>query len=257
MQMTPSTLVDDQTESSRLIIVHHTLPWSFTPATIEARQGDAAIPNQRLNRIRSRPSLTSRTNGSAGSLHCIRPSICNFVAELQALENRPDPSIWQIHERMNHPALFAGEAEGIGERVFVGWPGHCLDAEGREIDIPDEPTRESIRKAFAAYSGYPVFIDNKIAQDAFSGYYRNTLWPLLHYAIKDLPLLDALKQRALWDAFVAANKLYLDTVLSVYRPGDIGKKTLPNYTLYFYAFCSASIGCTTGAASIATEGCLA
>lgn len=136
--------------------------------------------------------------------------------------NTSDQS-WELKERLNHPALLAGEAQDI-EKVFIGWPGHSLDFNGHEVDVPEDGTRQDLESLYAEKSAIPVFIPTETAHNAFNGYHSNILWPLLHYAIKDIPLLDAMNQQIRWEAFQNVSKLYLDAVSKVYRPGDCGKQ---------------------------------
>jgi trehalose-6-phosphate synthase len=224
--MTPTNQIVQPKQSipnqqSRLIVVHHTLPWSFSPARptpIELASNPAPAINceTRTHRLRAR-SISNLNPKGGSSIHCIRPSISNILLQ----ENMNNQS-WELRERSNHPALFAGEAQEI-EKIFIGWPGHCLDSNGHEMDVPDDGTRRELESLYSEKAAIPVFIPKEIAHNAFNGYHSNMLWPLLHYAIKDVPLLDAMNQKILWEAFQKVNRLYLEVVSKVYRPGDCGK----------------------------------
>lgn len=217
----------------RLIIVHHTLPWSFSPkpaspASEQQLSDTLVVDTPKSPRLRSRSfgNLHSRKGNS--SLHCIRPSICNHLAECSIGDAEEDTrkTDWHLEERLNHPALQASEARGVSERIFVGWPGHCLDDANCEVDELAEDTKEALRRLYLPRGGIPVFLSSTVAHNAFNGYYRTLLWPLFHYAIKELPFLDAINQNRLWLDYEAVNRAYFDAVVGVYRPGDIGTAPL-------------------------------
>ena len=213
----------------RLIIVHHTLPWSFSPkpashASEQQLSDTIVVDTLKSPRLRSRSFSNLHSRKVNTSLHCIRPSICNHLAECSIGDNEDDmrKTEWRLEERLNHPALQASEARGVSERIFVGWPGHCLDDANREVDELTEDTKEALRQLYLPLGGIPVFLSSIVAHNAFNGYYRTLLWPLFHYAIKELPFLDAINQNRLWLDYEAVNRAYFDAVVSVYRPGDIG-----------------------------------
>jgi trehalose-6-phosphate synthase len=211
-------------QQSRLIIVHHTLPWSFSPAKPTPTRclfnpASGVNPDLQSPRLRSR-SFSGLHSRSDGSLHCARPSISNILSQMNT-----DNQSWELNERLNHPALFAGEAQDI-EKIFIGWPGHCLDFNGHEVEVPEDGTKEELETLYAKKAAIPVFIPTETARNAFNGYHSNMLWPLFHYAIKDIPLLDGMNQQIRWEAFQQVNKLYLEVVSKVYRPGDCGNQVL-------------------------------
>lgn len=230
--VTTTTGINSANCNRRVLIVHSTLPYSFSQ-NVNASTDDLARYFDGVDGARPRAR-----SFSGKARHCIRPSVCNILTDLTLADlNLSDAMAkassaaavpqWKLDERHNHPSLMFtakkkwGETS-VGDVVHVGWPGHCVDLEGTEREeLPCEAIL-ALTELYSQKACHPVFIPASTAHAAFNGYYRSLLWPLFHYAIKDLTFLDAVNQRDLWTAYEQVNRLFCEAVERVYQPGDLG-----------------------------------
>lgn len=275
--------------TSRLIVLHYTLPYSFylTAGNKDRhhRQGNGDSPNSNfpvLSPSLSNSTLSNSTTNSLGSLstvssvqsmtrlvsslaslerqksslnaqqqqhyhHRIRPSICNLLdlregnnipkvestalsASVESLASAIEQGLllndaslyWEFEERLNHPALMVSNAESVDTKLFIGWPGQYIDHQGNHVDLTSAQ-KSSLLEAYRRHHCHPVFLDNQRAQNAFVGYYRTLLWPLMYYALKELPMLEAvLAQEQYWQDMLAMSRHFAQAVARLYERGDQG-----------------------------------
>lgn len=251
IKATPST--------GRLLIVHSTLPYYFTHAeggssSSEDLKGHlygsvmgsdymkSASGSINSGNVLPSPRVKHRLFVGKGKQHLVRPSVCNILYPMTDIEPKDDitptetkPSYqWNLLERHNHLGIIASAGPVIDGAPFlyVGWPGHCIDEEGKEAETLSPEIQESLTEAYKQKNCHPVFIPASTAHDAFNGYYRSLLWPLFHYTIKDLSFLDAVNQGSLWTAFETVNKLFCESIKAIYRPGDKSTRKISFFNLY-------------------------
>jgi trehalose 6-phosphate synthase/phosphatase len=93
--------------------------------------------------------------------------------------------------------------------VWIGWPGAAPaseDAERREI-----LDRWAQKERLVA-----VEIPEDVVQGFYEGYANQTLWPLFHH----FPARVAFNSQG-WEAYVAANRIFLETILAHVRDDDL------------------------------------
>jgi len=99
-------------------------------------------------------------------------------------------------------------ASGVGETLWIGWPGELrrLDARRqRELD------RELEENGLAA-----VYLNRREVQGFYESISNGVLWPVFHGHIDQLPL-----ELPGWDEFVHVNEKFAQVVAQRYRPGDL------------------------------------
>lgn len=93
--------------------------------------------------------------------------------------------------------------------VWIGWPG---DSSG----IFDERRREILQR-WEQRDGYvAVDLPPEVVELHYEGYSNQTLWPLFHYFPSRLTF-----HPQHWEAYVRANRLFLDAIAKRYKPGDL------------------------------------
>jgi len=92
--------------------------------------------------------------------------------------------------------------------IWVGWSGIPLD----EISWSE---RREIENRLASMSMYPVFLSRSDIDEFYHGFCNSTIWPLFHY----FPDKARYEER-FWEAYKRVNRLFMEAVLEVYRPGD-------------------------------------
>lgn len=90
---------------------------------------------------------------------------------------------------------------------WVGWPGS---------DVP-EARRAEIEAVLRHEHGcQPVFIPSDLAEAYYEGLANSSIWPLLHYLPSYLRY-----QSGWWDAYVQANRLFAQKILSLAQDGEL------------------------------------
>lgn len=99
------------------------------------------------------------------------------------------------------------ERSSYSEKVWVG-----------SIDTSEEDWKK-VQETGAIKSEFEigaVFIEKKVYDHYYNGFSNSTLWPLFHY----FPSLVEY-QKEYFDAYVTANNIFADRILSIYQPGDV------------------------------------
>eukprot|EP00357_Protocruzia_adherens_P007482 CAMPEP_0114995818 /NCGR_PEP_ID=MMETSP0216-20121206/13952_1 /TAXON_ID=223996 /ORGANISM="Protocruzia adherens, Strain Boccale" /LENGTH=266 /DNA_ID=CAMNT_0002359925 /DNA_START=742 /DNA_END=1539 /DNA_ORIENTATION=- len=98
------------------------------------------------------------------------------------------------------------------EMLWIGWCG---------TEIPEcdrEYVNERLRNEFNCTA---VFLSCELIEDYYNGFANNILWPLFHYMLTPLADYDVNTMDKQWDAYKVANKLFAETVVSVYQEHDL------------------------------------
>ena len=97
--------------------------------------------------------------------------------------------------------------------TWVGWPGHPIA----------EEDQASLTAALAKRACVPVYLDEDTTELYYDGYCNSVLWQLFHYIAleQDTQMSDSQTMQKEYAAYKKANALFVDTVMSVYRPNDI------------------------------------
>ncbi|EER92618.1 hypothetical protein BDA96_01G480300 [Sorghum bicolor] len=97
------------------------------------------------------------------------------------------------------------------EFIYIG----CL-----RDDIPQADQDAVAQALLETHNCVPAFLPTDIAERYYHGFCKQHLWPLFHYMLPLSPDLGGRFDRALWQAYVSANKIFADKVLEVINPDD-------------------------------------
>ncbi|KAL6867573.1 hypothetical protein ACP4OV_015597 [Aristida adscensionis] len=97
------------------------------------------------------------------------------------------------------------------EFIYIG----CL-----RDDIPAADQDAVAQALLETHNCVPAFLPPEIAARYYHGFCKQHLWPLFHYMLPLSPDLGGRFDRALWQAYVSANKIFADKVLEVINPDD-------------------------------------
>lgn len=121
-----------------------------------------------------------------------------------------------------------------GDNMWVGWPGQNVKKEEDKLQIKKDLKEENM---------IPVFLSKKLIENFYEGFSNDTIWPIFHYFLQ-----YANFEASLFDAYVEANKIFCNTVLSVANDDDtiwihdyqllllpqMVRKKLPNVGIGFF-----------------------
>ncbi|RKP17972.1 glycosyl transferase, partial [Rozella allomycis CSF55] len=82
--------------------------------------------------------------------------------------------------------------------------------------------KERLRDKLLEHDCVPVFLTENIGKGHYDGYGKGQLWPLFHYLLWENVEETMKNEKDSWDAYVLANELYVDAIMSVYEEGDTG-----------------------------------
>src|ERR1051325_4382100 len=91
------------------------------------------------------------------------------------------------------------------EIIWVGWVGNESDNK--------EKVSEEVLKKFDTKS---VFLPEEVMEKFYEGFCNKTIWPLFHY----FPGITVYK-RDFWENYISVNEIFLNSVIEIYKPGDI------------------------------------
>ncbi|KAA8535473.1 hypothetical protein F0562_030476 [Nyssa sinensis] len=97
------------------------------------------------------------------------------------------------------------------EVIYVG----CLNA---EIDPAEQ--EEVAQLLFDKFRCVPTFLPLDIQNKFYHGFCKHYLWPLFHYMLPVTPNHGVRFDRALWKAYVSANKIFADKIMEVINPDE-------------------------------------
>ncbi|KAK8923733.1 Alpha,alpha-trehalose-phosphate synthase [UDP-forming] 6 [Platanthera zijinensis] len=104
-----------------------------------------------------------------------------------------------------------GGGGGGMEFIYVG----CLRNE-----IPLSEQEEVSNLLLDKFNCVPAFLPSDLLSKFYHGFCKQHLWPLFHYMLPLSAELGGRFNRALWQAYVSANKIFADKILEVISPDD-------------------------------------
>jgi trehalose 6-phosphate synthase/phosphatase len=107
--------------------------------------------------------------------------------------------------------LGVGKSYGM---LWVGWPGVFID---------EGPDRDALTETLLEKRCLPIWLTRNQVELYYNGYCNNILWPLFNYVpLTFEPKLSSTKDMASqWLAYISANQLFEEAIMSVFVPGDI------------------------------------
>ncbi|KAK0572743.1 hypothetical protein LWI29_036465 [Acer saccharum] len=97
------------------------------------------------------------------------------------------------------------------EVVYIG----SLNA---EVDVSDQDDVSAV--LLDRFRCVPTFLSADVHKKYYHGFCKHYLWPLFHYMLPLTPSHGARFDRAEWQAYVAANKVFADKVMEVINPDE-------------------------------------
>ncbi len=94
--------------------------------------------------------------------------------------------------------------------IWIGFSG--ITPEGIEPEEFQNINNTLIKK----HNAYPVIITDRDYELYYNGFSNNTIWPLFHY----FPFFTSFNEET-WQSYAAVNQKFYDTLVEIYRPGDL------------------------------------
>ncbi|KAM3400321.1 hypothetical protein ACQJBY_005296 [Aegilops geniculata] len=100
------------------------------------------------------------------------------------------------------------------QMMWVGWPG---------VSVPNETDQTVITEELFKRRCVPVFLDEELMDQYYSGYCNKILWPLFHYLglPQEYKINKAKDIKSQFEAYTQANQMFAETVCKIYKEGDI------------------------------------
>ena len=100
------------------------------------------------------------------------------------------------------------------DMTWVGWPG---------VFVEEGPERDALTATLQKQNFLPVYLTKSQVELYYNGYCNNVLWSLFHYVPLsfEAKLSEDTNMHAQWLAYKESNRAFCDSILSVYRPGDV------------------------------------
>eukprot|EP00268_Persea_americana_P041069 TRINITY_DN4089_c0_g1_i9.p1 TRINITY_DN4089_c0_g1~~TRINITY_DN4089_c0_g1_i9.p1 ORF type:complete len:862 (+),score=169.17 TRINITY_DN4089_c0_g1_i9:429-3014(+) len=172
----------------------------------------------RLPRVMTVPGIISDLDGHGSSDEDsdVLSSLCRermiIVAnQLPVLAQRdPESGSWTF--LMDEDSLLFQLKDGFSSDTEVIYIG-CLRA-----DIEANKQEEVAQKLLEDFGCVPTFLPPDLQKRFYHGFCKHQLWPLFHYMLPIFPDNYDRFDRALWQAYVSANKIFADKVMEVINP---------------------------------------
>ncbi|XP_051187465.1 alpha,alpha-trehalose-phosphate synthase [UDP-forming] 6 [Lolium perenne] len=91
---------------------------------------------------------------------------------------------------------------------------------GLRDDVPPADQDRVAHDLFEGFRCVPTFLPPDLRSRFYHGFCKQQLWPLFHYMLPLSPDLGGRFDRALWQAYVSANKIFADKILEVINPDE-------------------------------------
>ncbi|VAH13537.1 unnamed protein product [Triticum turgidum subsp. durum] len=98
--------------------------------------------------------------------------------------------------------------------MWVGWPG---------VSVPNETNQKLITEGLFKRRCVPVFLDEELMDQYYSGYCNKILWPLFPYLglQQEYKINKAKDIKSQYEKYTQANQMFAETVCKIYKEGDI------------------------------------
>ncbi|CAN1123162.1 Probable alpha,alpha-trehalose-phosphate synthase [UDP-forming] 7 [Linum perenne] len=123
----------------------------------------------------------------------------------------PDDKGWSF--TWNEDSLILQLKDGFPEEMEVFYVGSL------SIEVDSKDQDEVSQVLLDRFKCVPTFLPREIYTKFYDGFCKKQLWPLFHYM---LPSVEEGSRfdRSLWEAYVAANRLFLQNVVEILNPDD-------------------------------------
>ncbi|CAA7397851.1 unnamed protein product [Spirodela intermedia] len=137
-----------------------------------------------------------------------------LVSNFLPLNCQRDPDTGRWCFTRDDDSLLLQMRDGIPTETGVTYVG-CL----KEYIHADEQ-EEVARDIYQKFSCVPTFLEPKVHKRFYLGFCKQLLWPLFHYLLPVSPDLHKRYDRALFQAYVAANVEFARKIMSIMRSDD-------------------------------------
>ncbi|EYU42464.1 hypothetical protein MIMGU_mgv1a001200mg [Erythranthe guttata] len=132
--------------------------------------------------------------------------------QLPLKATRSEDSSWSFD--WDKEALVLQLRDGFPSDADVIYVG-CLPAE-----IPPSEQDEVAQLLLEKFKCVPTFLPTDLLNKFYHGFCKHYLWPLFHYMLPLTPNHGVRFDKATWQAYVSANKIFADKVMEVINPDE-------------------------------------
>ncbi|KAK1311359.1 putative alpha,alpha-trehalose-phosphate synthase [UDP-forming] 8 [Acorus calamus] len=137
-----------------------------------------------------------------------------IVANFLPLISEKDPTTSEWRFKLDEDSLLWQLKDGFSPETRVIYVGRL------KAEIDPHMQDEVAQKLYKEFHCMPTFLAPDVQDRFYHGFCKNYLWPLFHYMLPLCPDHGDRFDRSLWQAYVAANKTFADTVLEVIHSND-------------------------------------
>ncbi|CAK9139506.1 unnamed protein product [Ilex paraguariensis] len=137
-----------------------------------------------------------------------------IVANQLPIKTSCDPETRKWCFELDEDALVLQLKDGFPAEVEVIYVG-CLKAE-----IAPSEQEEVAQLLLDKFRCVPTFLPLELLNKFYHGFCKHYLWPLFHYMLPVTPNHGVRFDRAMWQAYVSANKIFADKVMEVINPDE-------------------------------------
>lgn len=127
-------------------------------------------------------------------------------------KRRPDNKGWSFS--WDEDSLLLQLKDGLPEEMEVLYVGSLRV----EIDLTEQDDVSQL--LLDRFKCVPAFLPNDILNKFYHGFCKQHLWPLFHYMLPFSANHGGRFDRSLWEAYVAANKIFSQRVIEILNPED-------------------------------------
>ncbi|KAF9672478.1 hypothetical protein SADUNF_Sadunf11G0046400 [Salix dunnii] len=127
-------------------------------------------------------------------------------------KRRPDNKGWSFS--WDEDSLLLQLKDGLPEEMEVLYVGSL----GADIDLSEQDDVSQV--LLDRFKCVPAFLPPDILSRFYHGFCKQYLWPLFHYMLPISGNHGGRFDRSLWEAYVAANKIFSQRVIEVINPED-------------------------------------
>ncbi|KAM0900636.1 hypothetical protein ACQ4PT_020477 [Festuca glaucescens] len=157
-------------------------------------------------------------SASSAPVSCL-PAILGPEGRILVVANRLPVTVKRLGDGWDYADSSGGLVSALrgvtGVKMkWVGWPG---------VSIPDKEEQTIVMNKLTTLRCVPVFMDQELVDQYYSGYCNNILWPLFHYMglPQDYRFNKTKDYKSQLKAYEKANQMFTDVVCQIYEKGDI------------------------------------
>ncbi|XWS18539.1 hypothetical protein CRYUN_Cryun32bG0053500 [Craigia yunnanensis] len=127
-------------------------------------------------------------------------------------KRRPDNKGWSFS--WDDDSLLLQLKDGLPEEMVVLYVGSL------KVDVDPNEQEDVSQLLLDRFNCVPAFLPPDILTKFYHGFCKQHLWPLFHYMLPFSANHGGRFDRSLWEAYVAANKIFSQRVIEVINPED-------------------------------------